>query len=163
MKLNLCGRERAAGRERMPAPQPDVCLALRGMQDAEGASGVGPDQHQGIAVLRNAGERLLHIGGGMHGVAVNFRDHLTRCRPALSAGLPGVTCSITAPCTSSPACSCCRSVRRQVRQAKAPARLTMAGVGALAVVVTFSHRFQRDRQSTELPSRRALRWRVVPG
>jgi hypothetical protein len=61
----------------MPAPQTDVCLALRRMQDTESTSGVGPDQHQGIAVLRNAGECLLHIGRGMHGLAVYFRDHFT--------------------------------------------------------------------------------------
>jgi hypothetical protein len=57
----------------MPAPQTDVCLALRRMQDTESTSGVGPDQHQGIAVLRNArnaGECLLHIGRRMHGLAV---------------------------------------------------------------------------------------------
>ena len=62
----------------MPAPQTGRSrLALRGMQDAERASGVGPDQQDGVAVLRNAGECLLHIGSGMHGAAVDFRDHLT--------------------------------------------------------------------------------------
>ena len=115
------------------------------MQDAECASGIGPDQHQGIAVLRNAGECFLHVSCGMHGLAVNFRDHVTLlqtgviCRAAGSDLLDHGTVHVVAGLQLLP------DVRRQVLQAKAPARLTMAGIGALVVVVTFSHRFQRDR------------------
>ena len=59
------------------------------MQDAEGASGIGPHQHQGIAVLRNAGERLLHIGGGMHRLAVDFRDHFAALQACIVCRTPG--------------------------------------------------------------------------
>ncbi len=110
------------------------------MQDAESASGVGPDQHQGIAVLGNAGQCLLHISRGMHRLAVHFGDHFTLlqagviCRTAGSDLLNHGAVNVFAGLQLLP------DVGRQVFQAKSPARLAMTGVGAKVVVVAFSHR-----------------------
>lgn len=122
------------------------CLALRGMQDAERASAVGPDQHQRIAVLGNAGERFLHVGGGMHGVAVDFRDHLTTlqtgviCRTARRNLFDNGSVNVITDL------QLLTKVGSEIGEAKTPARFTVISIGAFAVGLTFVKCLERDWQ-----------------
>jgi hypothetical protein len=58
-------------------PATGLNLSLRRVQDTEGGSAIGPDQHQGVLAFWNTGEFLLHIRCRVYRVTVHFGDDVT--------------------------------------------------------------------------------------
>ena len=57
--------------------------SVRGMKNAEGASAICPDQHQGVLSLGHARECLLYIRSALRRLTIHTHDDLTRLQPCI--------------------------------------------------------------------------------
>src|SRR6185369_8939548 len=125
-------------------------LALCGMQHAERAGAVGPDEDQCILSGRNRTKFLRHVSSRLHRFAIDANNDVTALDTGIVRRASGLNVRHDCAGDIGGCLQFLASRRCEVLESETPARFAALCAGRLSLSVTATHRFQCNRNGHAL-------------